>query len=261
MMHQNAYVQQYQHQSMMQQHPQMNQMHQHQHQQMQTVQMTKLGKRPIAPAPPQSIVEHNQMNRVTSTMSTSKKAKMTYAHMAYAVTQPASVQRRNARERNRVKQVNMGFNNLRQHIPPDVITQLTNGGRGASKKLSKVDTLKLAVEYIRRLQGLLDDGEIDLLSASSSSTTSSTSNNSYYSPSPVQCSTIQPPPPCSESSASPTPSYSSENSSAGNTNYVIPTTYKYEQTYDAYNPDEEELLDAITWWQQQWNKKSSNAAM
>lgn len=249
--HQSAYVQQYQ-QSLIQPHPQqMNHMHTNQHPQMQTVQMAKSGKRPIAPAPPTS-VEHNQLNRVSSTMSASKKTKMTYAHMAYAVTQPASVQRRNARERNRVKQVNMGFNNLRQHIPSDVITNLTTGGRSASKKLSKVDTLRLAVEYIRRLQGLLDENELDSLSATSSSTSSSASNNSYYSPSPAQCTSIQPPPPCSESSASPTPSYSSDNSSVGHTNYVVPTTYKYEP-YDAYNcnPDEEELLDAISWWQQQ----------
>lgn len=246
--HQNAYVQQQYQQTMIQPHPQpIN--HMHQHSQMQTVQLTKLSKRPIAPAPPS--IEHNQLNRVSSTITNSKKAKMTYAHMAYAVTQPASVQRRNARERNRVKQVNMGFNNLRQHIPSDVVTTLTNGGRGASKKLSKVDTLRMAVEYIRRLQGLLDENDLDSLSASSGSTSSSTSNNSYYSPSPVQCTSIQPPPPCSESSASPTPSYSSENSSVGASNYVLPTTYKYEPFVNSYNPDEEELLDAISWWQQQ----------
>lgn len=252
--HQNAYIQQYQ-QTLMPQHQQQQQIghqHLHQHPQMQTVQMAKMqNKRPIAPAPP-SVTDQNQMNRVSSTMSASKKAKMTYAHMAYTATQPASVQRRNARERNRVKQVNMGFNNLRQHIPSDVVGQLTNGGRGASKKLSKVDTLRMAVEYIRRLKGLLDDGEIDSLGLSSSSTASSVSNNSYYSPSPALQCNIQPPP-CSESSASPTPSYSSENSSVGNSSYVLPpTTYKY-QTYDyndTINHDEEELLDAISWWQQ-----------
>lgn len=268
MHHQTAYVQQYQ-QSLIQTHPQqqqLNQMHpNHSHpSQMQTIQMAKMGKRPIAPAPaPQATItsaslEHNhQLNRVSSTItSTSKKTKMTYAHMAYAATQPASVQRRNARERNRVKQVNMGFNNLRQHIPSDVISKLSNGGRGASKKLSKVDTLRMAVDYIRSLQGLLDESDLDSLSSSSSaassnsSTSSTASSNSYYAPSPVQCSTIQPPPPCSESSASPTPSYSSDNSSIGHTNYIVPQTYKYEP-YDAYNPDEEELLDAISWWQQQ----------
>ncbi|KAH8419676.1 hypothetical protein KR009_000771 [Drosophila setifemur] len=72
-----------------------------------------------------------------------------------------SVVRRNARERNRVKQVNNGFSQLRQHIPVAVIADLSNGrrgiGPGANKKLSKVSTLKMAVEYIRRLQKVIDE--------------------------------------------------------------------------------------------------------
>ncbi|XP_074130932.1 achaete-scute homolog 2 [Sminthopsis crassicaudata] len=57
----------------------------------------------------------------------------------------AAVARRNERERNRVKLVNLGFQTLRQHVP--------NGA--ASKKMSKVETLRSAVEYIRALQQLL----------------------------------------------------------------------------------------------------------
>ncbi|XP_064097297.1 achaete-scute complex protein T4-like [Macrobrachium nipponense] len=60
---------------------------------------------------------------------------------------PVAVARRNARERNRVKQVNNGFATLRQHIP----------GAAKAKKISKVETLKQAVEYIRSLQELLED--------------------------------------------------------------------------------------------------------
>ncbi|CAL8321692.1 unnamed protein product [Gadus morhua 'NCC'] len=60
---------------------------------------------------------------------------------------PVAVARRNERERNRVKQVNMGFQTLRQHVP--------NGA--ANKKMSKVETLRSAVEYIRALQQLLDE--------------------------------------------------------------------------------------------------------
>ncbi|XP_017114114.1 achaete-scute complex protein T5 [Drosophila elegans] len=74
-----------------------------------------------------------------------------------------SVIRRNARERNRVKQVNNGFSQLRQHIPVAVIADLSNGrrgiGPGANKKLSKVSTLKMAVEYIRRLQKVIDEND------------------------------------------------------------------------------------------------------
>ncbi|GIY32412.1 achaete-scute homolog 1 [Caerostris darwini] len=61
--------------------------------------------------------------------------------------QPAAVARRNERERNRVRLVNMGFATLRQHIPSST----------KNKKMSKVDTLKSAVEYIKRLQELLGE--------------------------------------------------------------------------------------------------------
>lgn len=58
-----------------------------------------------------------------------------------------SVARRNERERNRVRQVNLGFATLRQHVP------------NRSKKMSKVETLRSAVTYIRQLQQLLGGGE------------------------------------------------------------------------------------------------------
>lgn len=80
----------------------------------------------------------------------------------YPSPQPASVARRNARERNRVKQVNNGFATLRSHIPPSVAAALTSEkassrNSSANKKLSKVETLKMAVEYIRSLQQMLED--------------------------------------------------------------------------------------------------------
>lgn len=91
-----------------------------------------------------------------------------------------AVIRRNARERNRVKQVNNGFFNLRQHIPNAIIAEVSNGrrgiGPGADKKLSKVDTLRMATEYIRRLKGLID--EVDNSDASS---VSSYGGSSMYS--------------------------------------------------------------------------------
>ncbi|EDO31750.1 predicted protein, partial [Nematostella vectensis] len=53
--------------------------------------------------------------------------------------EPAVVARRNARERKRVKLVNDGFMRLRKHVPTDP----------KNKKLSKVKTLRSAIEYIR----------------------------------------------------------------------------------------------------------------
>ena len=69
------------------------------------------------------------------------------AHRRAAPTgRPAgSGARRNERERNRVRQVNAGFDRLRDHVP--------QGRR--NRKLSKVDTLRAAVEYIGHLQEIL----------------------------------------------------------------------------------------------------------
>lgn len=56
-----------------------------------------------------------------------------------------SVARRNERERNRVRFINKTFSRLRQHLPCS-----------EKKKLSKVDTLRTAIRYIKHLQHILD---------------------------------------------------------------------------------------------------------
>jgi len=66
-------------------------------------------------------------------------------HHSVKKMQTPSVSRRNARERNRVKQVNNGFHTLRTHIP-----HLKN-------KTSKVDTLRAAVDYIQALRNLIGE--------------------------------------------------------------------------------------------------------
>ncbi|XP_023159720.1 achaete-scute complex protein T4 [Drosophila hydei] len=94
----------------------------------------------------------------SSSNSSNSSSSSSSCSSPYNVDQSQSVQRRNARERNRVKQVNNSFARLRQHIPQSIIADLTKGGgRGPHKKISKVDTLRIAVEYIRRLQDLVDD--------------------------------------------------------------------------------------------------------
>ena len=97
--------------------------------------------------------------------------------------EPAVVARRNARERKRVKLVNDGFVRLRKHVPTDP----------KNKKLSKVKTLRSAIDYIRHLQHLLSQankhqihGESDLDPAATSSsiewiaTTDLVSANSFF---------------------------------------------------------------------------------
>ncbi|KAM6073889.1 achaete-scute homolog 2 [Chlamydotis macqueenii] len=75
------------------------------------------------------------------------KRRLAFASLPGSGAAAAAVARRNERERNRVRLVNMGFAALRQHVPHGA----------ASKKMSKVETLRSAVEYIRALQRLLDE--------------------------------------------------------------------------------------------------------
>lgn len=72
--------------------------------------------------------------------------KRQYGSLAFQM-EPSAVAKRNERERNRVRLVNDGFSCLRQHIPyfPD------------KKKLSKVETLRYAVAYIKHLQDMINE--------------------------------------------------------------------------------------------------------
>lgn len=60
--------------------------------------------------------------------------------------EPALIQRRNERERQRVRCVNQGYTRLRSHLP----------AQNQDKRLSKVETLRAAIGYIKYLQGLVD---------------------------------------------------------------------------------------------------------
>lgn len=160
-------------------------------------------------------------------VDTGRCKKRSYLHQPYPA-QPASVARRNARERNRVKQVNNGFAALRQHIPSTVTAALA-GGRGSSRKLSKVDTLRLAVEYIKSLKHLLEESDEGC---------SETQIGLGLTPNGPQT------PPSSEESHSPAPSLVSESS-------VGPNCHDAYDSYEPMSPEDEELLDVISWWQQQ----------
>lgn len=186
-----------------------------------------------------SYYNHQELSFEEPSMVTSKKA-------MYASEQPMSVVRRNERERNRVRQVNDGYVTLRDHIPQEVVSALSNGGRGASKKLSKVDTLRLALEYIRRLQETIVEYDSD---ASSSVCESPEPNMFYNYQSSSDYSQY------SQSSASPTPSLLSENSSDAH-------FFQQQQEQPQFNAqmyncsinepsEDEELLDCISYWQDQ----------
>ncbi|XP_068611569.1 achaete-scute homolog 1a [Brachionichthys hirsutus] len=137
------------------------------------------------------------------------KRRLNFAGFGYSLPQqqPHAVARRNERERNRVKLVNNGFATLREHVP--------NGA--ANKKMSKVETLRSAVEYIRALQQLLD--EHDAVSAAFQSGVMSPSMSQGYSGD------------MNSMAGSPVSSYSSD-----------------EGSYDALSPEEQELLDFTNWF-------------
>ena len=57
------------------------------------------------------------------------------------------IRKRNERERMRVRTVNEGYARLRDHLPLEV----------SEKRMSKVETLRAAIKYIKYLQELLDE--------------------------------------------------------------------------------------------------------
>lgn len=59
---------------------------------------------------------------------------------------------RNLRERNRVRNVNDGFDRLRKHLPNQLEFK-------KDKRLSKVQTLKMAITYIRQLESILNSNK------------------------------------------------------------------------------------------------------
>uniref|UniRef100_A0A8C4QZK7 Achaete-scute family bHLH transcription factor 2 n=1 Tax=Eptatretus burgeri TaxID=7764 RepID=A0A8C4QZK7_EPTBU len=68
--------------------------------------------------------------------------------------------RRNERERNRVRLVNQGFAVLQEHVPDS----------GPTRRLSKVETLRAATQYISSLQRILaeHDAEVEISASDSS---------------------------------------------------------------------------------------------
>uniref|UniRef100_A0A8D0CCZ6 Achaete-scute family bHLH transcription factor 1 n=1 Tax=Salvator merianae TaxID=96440 RepID=A0A8D0CCZ6_SALMN len=164
-------------------------------------------KAPAAAAPKQPPQLKRQRSSSPELMRC--KRRLNFSGFGYSLPQqqPAAVARRNERERNRVKLVNLGFATLREHVP--------NGA--ANKKMSKVETLRSAVEYIRALQQLLD--EHDAVSAAFQAGVLSPTISPNY------------PNDMNSMAGSPVSSYSSD-----------------EGSYDPLSPEEQELLDFTNWF-------------
>ena len=63
--------------------------------------------------------------------------------------EPAFIRKRNERERERVRCVNEGYARLREHLPLE----------NKEKRISKVETLRTAIRYIKHLQGMLSENK------------------------------------------------------------------------------------------------------
>ncbi|XP_067950339.1 achaete-scute complex protein T3-like [Watersipora subatra] len=83
-----------------------------------------------------------------------QKGRIHFSKKALTHPRPQSITRRNTRERNRVRAVNQGFVTLANHVPSHL----------RSKKMSKVDTLKAAIDYIHRLKEALESNNPEEIS-------------------------------------------------------------------------------------------------
>ena len=79
--------------------------------------------------------------------------------LGYAIPPPVplAVQRRNARERTRVKTVNQSYESLKAHVP----------SAARHKRMSKVEIIKHAMDYIERLQRMVEQAEEECALSSS----------------------------------------------------------------------------------------------
>lgn len=168
----------------------------------------------------------------------------------YCGAQAASIARRNARERNRVKQVNDSFNALRRRLPTAVVAALSHGSRrGTGKKLSKVDTLRMVVEYIRHLEELLKENNEAFDVTPQEDEHLTTKNNEIWSKRDELddgffCGSNSPysdsiPSPVSDSSSGVSMQASSVNYFSGCYQPLVE---------EQLSPIEDNLLDSMSWW-------------
>lgn len=108
------------------------------------------------------------VRRVTETLVKNEQnttTKQTKSHKPKQKPAPLSKYRRktaNARERNRMREINQAFETLRRVIPQMAATHVP----GTNEKLTKITTLRLAMKYISTLSAALNGPEIATTSLS-----------------------------------------------------------------------------------------------
>ncbi|KAJ8314836.1 hypothetical protein KUTeg_006986 [Tegillarca granosa] len=91
----------------------------------------------------------NELMSISSVVASKNKNNQCSYVVDKVLQRSNTTTKRNARERRRVKLINLGYETLRRHVPAGV----------ENKKLSKVETLRSAVDYIKYLQKLLTKTE------------------------------------------------------------------------------------------------------
>lgn len=115
---------------------------------------------------PRSVRRVTEVSSKSSSDSETDKTKPSKSHRTKQKPAPLSKYRRktaNARERNRMREINMAFETLRNVIPHIPNTQVP----GANEKLTKITTLRLAMKYIATLSAALtgpDDFQMETFS-------------------------------------------------------------------------------------------------
>lgn len=201
--------------------------------------------------PPQILPQPATLDKEDILITNTKKKQHTDKDTKSNV-QPVAVARRNARERNRVKQVNNGFANLRSHIPNFIAAAYEgSGARGGNKKLSKVETLRMAVEYIRSLEDLLavgnDNAEItDQVSEMSYPSPSSSVSPTHQYPNSASYNyqVLSPPADDDDEESSNIPQqFIKINTSNGTYQIISSTLYENSENLDPLTAGEELLTD------------------
>jgi len=88
-------------------------------------------------------------------MNSKKKAIHRSKHIPHHLRPQHIVERRNKRERRRVQDVNQAFLLLKALLPFDTI--IDNKDQLNSTRISKVRTLRTAIDYIEALQNMLNE--------------------------------------------------------------------------------------------------------
>ena len=150
---------------------------------------------------------------------------------------PVAVSRRNERERKRVKQINHTFVHLRDHLP-----SLYWGDKNPSK-VSKVDTLRAAIDYINNLQDLIDNHDAVTAAFHTAAFVSTPVDTAPTQPLTVSAPAITHIPPQASSVPQPPITSPGASSCASACSSEIPSNDP------PLSPEEEELLDFASWFQ------------